>query len=252
MGPGAIDFEYPALLSVLRQWPAGVPLSALSHHLYVDRRGAPENPQGRFSTLEKLALARAIARRSPVCEDRLVVSEVNWPLRGTGVYSPLFAPYVLPGGGRNSGVSEDEYGHYLLRYLCLALASGLAERVYWWRLVARGFGLVDDSDAGAWRPRPAYAMLRTFLDTLGESTFLGAQLPPRSGERHGRYRFAFRRADGETVAFIYAHGPALAFPPGERFARVEDAFGQALERTPDRLTGRPLYLRGSAGAPPPG
>ena len=252
MGPGAIDFEYPALLSVLRQWPAGVPLSALSHHLYVDRRGAPENPQGRFSALEKFALARAIARRSPVCADRLVVTEVNWPLLGTGVYSPLLAPYVLPGRGRKAGVSEDEYGDYLLRYLCLALASGLVERVYWWRLVSRGFGLVDDSDPGAWRPRPAYAMLRTFLGTLGESTFLAAQLPARSGERHGRYRFAFRRPDGETVVLTYAHGPALAFPGEERFARVEDAFGQALARAPERLTGRPLYLRGSSGAPLPG
>jgi hypothetical protein len=252
MGPGAIDFEYLALLSVLRQWPAGVPLSALSHHLYVDRRGAPENPQGRFSALEKFALARAIARRSPACEDRLVVSEVNWPLKGTGVYSPLLAPYVGPGRGKNAGVSEDEYGDYLLRYLCLALASGLVERVYWWRLVARGFGLVDDTDPAAWRPRPAYAMLQTFLGVLGESTFSGAQLPARSGKRHGRYRFAFRRPDGEMVALTYAHGPALPFPREESFARVEDAFGQALARTPDRLTGRPLYLRGSSGAPPPG
>ncbi len=251
MGPGAIDFEYLALVSVLRQWPAGVPLSALSHHLYVDRRGAPENPQGRFSALEKFALARAIARRSPGCADRLVVSEVNWPLRGTGVYSPLLAPYVLPGRGTKAGVSEDEYGDYLLRYLLLALASGLVERVYWWRLVARGFGLVDDSDPAAWRPRPAYAMLQRFLGVLGESTFLAAQLPPRSGLRHGRYRFAFRRADGETVVLTYAHGPALPFPADETFSRVEDAFGRPVAE-PGGLTGRPLYLRGSAGALPPG
>ena len=250
MGPGAIDFEYPSVLSALREWPAEVPLSALSHHLYVDRRGAPENPQGRFSALEKFALARAIAQRPPVCTRRLVISEVNWPLRGTGVYSPLLAPYVLPGQGGDAGVSEDEYGDYLLRYLCLALASGLVERVYWWRLVARGFGLVDDSDPAALRPRPAYAMLRTFLSVLGESTVLGAQLPPRRGNRHGRYRFAFRRPDGETVVLTYAHGPALPFPADETFAQVEDAFGQACHRAPDRLTGRPVYLRGSDAALP--
>ncbi|HEY4638108.1 MAG TPA: hypothetical protein VIH23_07575, partial [Burkholderiales bacterium] len=76
-------------------------------------------------------------------------------------------------------------------------------------------------------------------------TFTGARLPARSGERHGRYRFAFRRPDGEIVALSYAHGPALPFPTEETFARVEDAFGQALGGAPARLAGRPVYLRGA-------
>jgi hypothetical protein len=248
MGPGAIDFEYPSVISALREWPAGVPLSALSHHLYVDRRGAPENPQGPFSALEKFALALAIARRAPAPAQRVVITEVNWPLKGTGVYSPLLAPYVLPGRGANAGVSEEEYGDYLLRYLCLALGSGLVDRVYWWRLVARGFGLVDDADPAALRPRPAYAMLRNFLAVLGESTLLGAQLPPRHGHRYGRYRLAFRRPDGEIVVFTYAHGPSLQFP-AEEFSRAEDAFGQPLGR-PQQLTGRPVYLRGAIAETP--
>jgi len=248
IGPGAIDFEYPFVLSALREWPAAVPLAALSHHLYVDRRGAPENPQGAFGPVEKFALARAIARRSPICADRLVISEVNWPLAGTGVYSPILAPYIAPGPHHAvGGVSEDEYGDYMLRYLCLALGSGMVERVYWWRLVAHGFGLVDDRDpGGGWRARPAYAMLRNFLHLLGESTLVEAQLPVREGERQGRYRFAFRRPDGEVVALTYAHGPALPFPAGETFGHVEDAFGQALDEPPARLAGRPIYLRGAS------
>ncbi len=250
MGPGAIDFEYPSVISALREWPAGVPLSALSHHLYVDRRGAPENPQGPFSALEKFALALAIARQAPTPAQRVVITEVNWPIKGTGVYSPLLAPYVLPGRGANAGVSEGEYGDYLLRYLCLALGSGLVERVYWWRLVARGFGLVDDADPAVLRPRPAYAMLRNFIAVLGESTLIGAQLPPRSGLRHGRYRLAFRRADGEIVVFTYAHGPALPFPSEESCSQVQDAFGQPLEPLPVRLTGHPVYLRGGTAETP--
>jgi hypothetical protein len=242
MGPAAIDFEFQTVISALREWPAGVPLSALSHHLYVDRRGAPENSQGPFGALEKFALARAMAQRPPASAGRFVVTEVNWSLKGTGVYSPLLAPYALP--GRDAGVSEDEYADYLLRYLCLAVGSGLVDRVYWWRLVARGFGLVDDADPAALRPRPAYAMLRNFLAVLGESTLVGAQVPPRSGSRHGAYRLAFRRADGEVVVLAYAHGPELPFP-AERCARVEDAFGRALARAPERLTGRPVYLRGA-------
>jgi hypothetical protein len=111
--------------------------------------------------------------------------------------------------------------------------------------VARGFGLVDDTDPAALRPRPAYALLQNFLRLAGDSTFIGAHLPPRRGERNGRYRFAFRRPEGEIVALTYAHGPALAFPADEAFGHAEDAFGQPLAGAPARLEGRPIYLRGA-------
>lgn len=243
-GPAAIDFEYPFLLSALREWPANVPLSALSHHLYVDRRGAPENSQGGYGALEKFALARAIARRAPACADRLIVTEVNWPLRGQGAYSPIGAPHALPWlESGDGGVTEEAYGDYMIRYLCCALGSGMVDRVYWWRLVARGFGLVDDTDSAGWRLRPAYEMLRAFLRLLGDSTLVGTRSPPRVGARHGRYRFEFRRPDGESVVLTYAHGPALPFPADEPFTHVEDGLGRLLERPPVHLTGRPVYLR---------
>ena len=243
-GLGAIDFEYTFLLAALREWPAQVPLSMLSHHLYVDRRGAPENPQGPFATVEKLALLRAVARHAGT--ERVSVTEVNWPVAGTGAHSPVLAPYVLPGTEREGGgVSEELYGDYLLRYLCLAVGSGLAERVYWWRLVSRGFGLVDDSDPAALRPRAGYAMLRAFLERLGEATLVSVQFPPREGERHGRYRFSFRRPDGEGVILTYAHGPAMEFRPDERFARVEDRLGNPLGSVPAQLGAQPVYLRGA-------
>jgi hypothetical protein len=246
MGPGAIDFEYTFLVSALREWPRDMPLAALSHHLYVDRRGAPENVQSRFfGSLEKFALARAIARASGVCADRLVISEVNWPIKDAGVHSPIRAPYLPAYPTFDAGATEEEYGHYLLRYLCVALGSGLVDRVYWWRLVSRGFGLVDDRDANAWRERPAYVMLRHFLSVLGESTFEAAELPPRVGDRHGRYRLAFRRADGERVVLLYAHGPALPFPEHESFGHVEDALGRRLPLRPEMLGPAPVYLRGS-------
>ena len=246
MGPALIDFEYPVAFAALREWPRGVPLAALSHHLYVDRRGAPENPQNGFGAPEKFALGRALARVAPQCADRFVVSEVNWPLRGMGASAPIHAPYFPPWRhAGDPGVTEDEYADFLLRYLCLALGSGMVERVYWWRLAARGFGLVDDTDASALRPRPAYALLQNFLRLLGTSTLIGARLPPRGGRRHGRYRFAFRRAEGEIVALTYAHGPELPFPAEETFSRVEDAFGRPLAAAPAHLAGRPVYLRGA-------
>jgi tRNA A-37 threonylcarbamoyl transferase component Bud32 len=241
-GLGAIDFEYTFLLAALREWPAGVPLCALSHHLYVDRRGAPENPQGPFGTVEKLALLRAIGRRAGV--ERVTVTEVNWPIAGTGAHSPVLAPYVLPGTEQiGGGVSEELYGDYLIRYLCLAIGSGFAERVYWWRLAARGFGLVDDSDPTALRPRVGYAMLRAFLERLGDATLLAAQLP-QGAQRHGPYEFSFRRSDGENVILVYAHGPQLPFLSNRRFEYVEDALGNRLASVPQTISGRPIYLRG--------
>jgi tRNA A-37 threonylcarbamoyl transferase component Bud32 len=238
-GPAMMDFEYAALFSALREWPPEAPLAALSHHLYVDRRGAPENPQGGFGAPEKFALGRAVARAAPGCADRFVVSEVNWPLRGAGAHAPIYAPYFPPWrAAGDAGVTEQQYGAYLLRYLCLALCSGMVERVYWWRLAARGFGLVDDADPAALRPRPAYRMLERFLALLGGSTFVAAELPAAHEQRHGRYRFAFRRPDGEIVALTYAHGPELDGP-----ADAEDALGRRLPAA-TRLGGTPVYLRG--------
>jgi hypothetical protein len=245
MGLGAIDFEYTFLIPALREWPHEVALPALSHHLYVDRRGAPETPQGPFGTVEKLALLRAIARRRGT--DRVMVTEVNWPIAGSGPYSPIGSPYVLPGKAPSGGgFSEELCGDYLIRYLSLALGSGLAERVFWWRLTSRGFGLVDDSDPTALRPRVGYDMLRAFLARVGESTLVAAQVPQRGAQRHGHYQFSFRRPDGEGVILLYAHGPQLPFPGTPRFEHVEDALGNRLGSVPQTISGRPVYLRGVA------
>lgn len=241
-GPAAIDFEYPFAVSALRRWPAGVPLAALSHHLYVDRRGAPEATQAGFGAVEKFALARAIARQFPGCADRLVISEVNWPIVGTAPWCPVSAPHVLP--GHRSGhvaVSEDDYANYMLRYYLLALCSGLVDQVYWWRLSSHGFGLVDDLDPAHTRLRPAYHALQRFVALLGDATFTGASRPS-GNDRAGAYRFEFRRRDGERVALAYAHGVPVPLDRSST-GKVEDLFGQALREPPATLTSRPVYLR---------
>lgn len=171
MGPAGIDFEFPRILPLLNQWPKGS-FSALSHHLYVDRRGAPENTQNGHDLVHKLAMARAIARVHPACEEKVVVSEVNWPLLGTGVWSPVGSPYQSPGERTGDpSVDEDTYADYLQRYLLLALCSGLADRVFWWNLAAHGFGLVDDRDPNGWRARPGYHMFKEMVELFRNSRF---------------------------------------------------------------------------------
>jgi len=240
-GPAVIDFEYPYLLAALDSLPPGFSFGALSHHLYVDRRGPPENRQGEFGSLEKFALLRAIARRRGG-HDRVIVSEVNWPLIGTGVYSPVGSPYVSPGPRRNDpSVSEDDYANYMMRYLLIALCSGMVERVYWWRLAAYGYGLVDDSVDGAWRERPAFVLLKVFLRWVGDSVF-EERLALNDD---GAAAFRFRRPDGTRFSVAYTPGPAcdVAFP--HPIVRLVDAFDTALPERPDGrvlLSGRPVYV----------
>jgi hypothetical protein len=249
MGPAAIDFEYPYAIAALKTVGGGHRFAALSHHLYVDRRGAPENRQGPFATLEKLALARAVAAVSGACEDRLIVSEVNWPLLGTGVFSPVGAPYVSPGPRFNDpSVSEDTYADYMLRYLLIATCSGLAERVYWWRLAAHGFGLVDDRAAEGWRERPAYAALRCWCANVARATFLGRlegfdSAPARPGGDAAAY--LFRRPDASRFALVYTTGPSREVASPWEIDRATDRAGADMPMrngSPVPLSGSPVYL----------
>jgi len=170
VGPACIDFEYLPVLASLASLPKGLTFSGLSHLLYVDRRGAPENKQGAFSTLEKSILLKAIADGSKAVENRVIVSEVNWPLKNAGVWSPIMCPYETPAWKVDKlGVTETEYAHFMLRYLALTLCSGHVEMVYWWRLSAHGYGLVDDLNDFA--PRPAFKALVFFLKLVGEARF---------------------------------------------------------------------------------
>ena len=61
-------------------------------------------------------------------------------------------------------MGEEAAAEYLERYVRMALGSGHVSRVYWWRLAAHGFGLVDVPPEGvAWRARPAFAAMERVL-----------------------------------------------------------------------------------------
>jgi hypothetical protein len=178
MGPAINDFEFPHAAAALRVRK----FDALSLHLYVDRRGAPENRQGKYDALDKFALARALSERGG-CGGRVIVSEVNWFLKDEG-YAHPFAPYATPGLSHEWDVDEETYADYMLRYYLHAICSGMVERVYWWRLVSRPFGLVDPE---GWRARPAYHALKDFLARFGQSTFV-ERLPSEEGSYLLRFR----------------------------------------------------------------
>jgi len=139
IGPSVIDFEYHYTIRALFNF-FPVKYDKLSALLYVDRRGAPENTQmGIFDTKNKIDMLYSLARLSPKSSDEIYITEVNWPLSGTAPYAPT---------SELECVSETEYAQYMSRYLEIAKESGKVSRVYWHQLIAAGYGLVDDRDAG--------------------------------------------------------------------------------------------------------
>jgi len=199
LGPGVIDFE-PLATAGLVNYPRMPRLDGLASLLYVDRRGAPEERQMGFDAAGKATLLQAIADtgHSTGTGGRVPswITEVNWPLR-EGPHSPA---------GQLVAVDEETQADYLVRYFVEVLASGHAERVYWWQLVARGYGLLcpEDGDAGgrSLRRRPAYAALRTMQAQLADCRCEG----PLPDLPEGARAYRFRRPDGGSVVAAWSVG----------------------------------------------
>ena len=210
-GPAGIDFEYQRVLGTLEAISTNVQFDALSHHLYVDRRGAPENEQAGFCTWKKCALARAVAAVHPRTVDKLIVSEVNWPLLDTGVFSPVGSPYLFPGQQvKGPSVDEATYARYMVRYFLQTICSGMVDQVYWWNLAAHGFGLVDDKDSANWRPRLSYWSLKTWLRLVNDSTFVG-----RQQRENGEQIYSFENDRGALhIRYAFSQNTALRIPAG--------------------------------------
>jgi hypothetical protein len=194
LGPAVIDFEFQITAAVVNHRAEGLDFDILSSLLYVDRRGAPENRQLGFNTVDKVLLLKAIADTSRNTTRRSWITEVNWPL-AEGPHSPA---------GKTVAVSEEAQADYLVRYYLETLASGAVERVYWWRMVARGYGLIAPEPDGTLRRRPSWYALKTLNDELDGAVFTGCL---RSPEDTWLYRF---ERGGETVIVAWSLGETSA------------------------------------------
>lgn len=229
IGPAVIDFEFHLYPPVLKK----IPFDIASSLLYVDRVGAPENKQAGWDTPRKLALLRATV---DICleEKPLWITEFNWPLRGTGKYSPASG---------KPNVTEEEQADYLVRYYVLCLATGFVERLYWWQLVAPGYGLIDSREE-AWRRRPSFFALSTAASLLRNSEFQGT-IPHPMAEI-----FDFHKPR-ESFVVIWTKeksfwGQSLvldAVLPGE-VKRIMDCDGKEtpLQDGKIEISGRPKYI----------
>lgn len=218
IGPAVIDFEFHLYPLTLRQ----LPFDKVSALLYVDRTGAPENAQFGWTTAEKVALWRAVVDTTLPEPKGCWITEVNWPLRGTGKYSPA------PG---KPSVTEEDQASFMVRYFIICLATGLVERVYWWQLVAPGYGLVDSRD-DPWRRRPGFFAMKTMTRLLEGSRFVG------KGTDGEAEIFLFRKGEDEyavcwtrrgEVRHSFSRRPKLVIgrdgeekAPGSEIIRIEE------------------------------
>ena len=104
---------YPAILP-------RIPFNVFSSLLYVDRMGAPENRQFGWDLQRKASLLKAVVDTCGMGKKPLRITEMNWPLKGTGKYSPVSG---------KPNVSEEDQADYLVRYYVLSLASGFIRRI---------------------------------------------------------------------------------------------------------------------------
>jgi len=212
LGPGIIDFEPHAMAAALNM-PGCPQFDIVTALLYVDRRGAPENRQLGFDAAGKAALMRAIGETAKSGSDRFWVTEVNWPL-WEGPHSPA---------GRDVAVDEDTQANYLVRYAVELLAPGIAERVFWWQLIARGYGLVDPGEKGTLRCRPAWQALKTLSAIL-----TGMEFDGRLDSVPDARLYRFRRGDRATLVGWSVKGTREIELPG-RSEGVRDRAGRTLQ-----------------------
>jgi len=223
VGPAVIDFEFHLYPAVLK----AVPFDKVSSLLYVDRQGAPDNAQFGWTTAKKVALLKAIIDSCSQKGRDCWITEVNWPLKRTGKYSPASG---------KPNVSEDQQADYLVRYFVICLASGLVERIYWWQLVAPGYGLID-SRPREWRQRPSFSALRTLIKNLEGSTFT------EKIDNSPAEVYFFSRGK-ENFALCWTKGPPCDYVFSRNVSRVFDREGKETPFIFDKvkITESPKYV----------
>ncbi|MEO7974709.1 MAG: lipopolysaccharide kinase InaA family protein, partial [Thermoanaerobaculia bacterium] len=259
-GPAVIDFEAHVTAAVVNlRPPANLPelrFDGLASLLYVDRRGAPENLQLGFDTADKVRVLAAIAGTSRlICSARQWIPEVNWPLR-EGPHSPA---------GKSVAVDEEAQADFLVRYYLLAAGTGLVERIDWWQLVAKGYGLCDPQPDGTLRERPSFRALATLIRELAGTICHGAlpagELP--SGGRAMRFTRSARGAGatgairagtaegsaGEEIIVAWSTVGGLDWTPAAPPRRIVDRDGKdvAPGGGAERLVSSPRYFIGPCG-----
>jgi len=158
IGGSVIDFEIPPFLESMFHLRKGS-YDGYSSQLYVDRRGAPENTQSSFDFLKKINLISLMHKLSWKTSGEFWISEINWPLKNTGKFSPCHGSAL---------VDPQTQANYLVRSYLIAMASGNVRTCFWHQLVAPGYGLVDNRDKNFIK-YPSYQAFKTLIRFFGDA-----------------------------------------------------------------------------------
>jgi hypothetical protein len=193
--------------------------------------------------VDKVRLLAAIAGTARrVASPRQWISEVNWPLR-EGPHSPA---------GKSVSVDEEAQADYLVRFFLLAGGAGRVERIDWWQLVAKGYGLCDPQPDGSLRERPSFAAMATLIRELAGATCHGpveAAMLPAGGRAYRFSRAAVGSRPAQEVVVAWSTSGALDWTPRTAPQRIVDRDGRelALAAAPCRLLPAPRYFAFPAG-----
>ena len=155
LGSSVIDFEPMATLRTLIN-AHSYQLDGCAALLYVNRRLSPFNKQfGVFDLEKKIRLIYAILSSSNRSDNKLWITENNWPLLNT-------KPYTPNSGNPRSTVDERTQAEFLKQYYQIAYKTGMVEKVYWWQLINPGYGLVDSREKTL-RKMPSYYAFKSVL-----------------------------------------------------------------------------------------
>lgn len=225
-GPSVIDFEYLCTMGVLNHPRRKPNFDVVNALLYVDRQGAPESKYAGFNLFHKTLLMRAIINCVYGEKTPFWITETNWPLIANAEYIPT---------SLKESVDEEIYADYLVRYYIISLSSG-AERVYWWQLVAHGYGIIDDID-GKWRRRSAFYSFKTMAELLGSSQLINKKI------EEPVYFFTFKNPEGVLITVAWSSKK-------EKRIKIDFDVEEAISRNGERLkisdyvtlTSSPVYL----------
>ena len=152
-GSSVIDFEYHYTIRTLFNLYK-IRYDRFSSLLYVDRRGSPENKQLGFDLRSKIRLLYTLLRLSKKSPSKIVITETNWPIIDTAPYAPT---------SQKECVDLDSYTLYMILYHLLAISTGMVETIYWHQLIAKGYGLIDETNQKKYPSFQAYKIMVKLL-----------------------------------------------------------------------------------------
>jgi hypothetical protein len=221
LGPSVIDFEYHYTIQALFNF---YPISydGCASLLYVDRTKTPENKQFGFNLLGKIDLLYSLLNLSPQTKNRIMITETNWPLKGSGDYAPT---------SDLECVTAEDAANYLVRYYLLALASSKVESVYWHQLIAHGFGLIDPLND--MQKRPSYFAFKTLVSELQEAKNI-------IYKEHAHYFELSYTNDKHEAKALWTNNSEYNYPV--KAAQLITRDGNSEVATKLSLTASPIYL----------